>query len=208
MNTDLAKEVISRVLDRLKTSIFVTVGVSNRHVHLSQKDLGSLFGQGYELTEMKALKQPGQYAAEEKITLKGPRGTIENVRILGPIRKETQVELSLADGRALGLSLEVRESGKLKDSAPITLIGPKGQVSLDQGAIAAYRHIHMPDTVAKAHSIEDGMEVSVRTFGERSVTYNNVLVRVSSKYALEMHVDVEEANAAGIKNNDQVEILL
>jgi len=208
MKTDLANLVVNKVVDRLENSVFVTVGVSNRHVHLSQKDLDCLFGKGHGLTEMKALKQPGQYAAEEKITLKGPRGSIENVRILGPVRKETQVELSLADGRTLGIELDIRESGKLLGSAGISLIGPNGQVDIHQGAIAAYRHIHMPEAVAFGHGIKDGSLVSVKTFGQRSVIFNKVLVRVSPKYVLEMHVDVEEANSAGLKNDDQVEILL
>jgi putative phosphotransacetylase len=159
------------------------------------------------LTHLKDLKQPGQYAAKETVILEGPKGSLQKVRILGPLRKTTQIELSIADSFVLGIKIPVRESGNLKGSAPIKLVGPEGSVTLDEGAIAAYRHIHMPKAQAEAQGYTDGQIVSVAFEGIRSVTFNNVMIRVSDKYALEMHLDVEEANAAGIVNGDLLKIL-
>ncbi len=207
MKNEFIQAVITQVCQRLVDNIFVPVGVSNRHVHLSQESVDVLFGKGYALTKMRELKQPGQYAAEEVVILKGPKGSIEKVRVLGPIRKETQVEISLSDGRSLGICPEVRESGSLEGSEGITLIGPAGFQELNQGAIAAYRHIHMPKALAEEKGIVDGQLVSVRTLGRRSITFHQVLVRVSEKYALEIHLDVEEANAAGIGNNEVLEVI-
>lgn len=208
MNETLIKEVILKVVERLGETTFVPVGVSNRHVHLSQGDIDVLFGKGHELTKFKDLKQPGQYAAEEVVTVSGPKGSLERVRVLGPARSNTQVELSVSDGFKLGIKVPVKESGDIGGTPGITLSGPKGSVTVKEGAIAAFRHIHMPKDLAVANGFNDGQLVSVKTLGLRSVTFHQVMLRVSEKYALEMHLDVEEANAAGVKNNDMLEIIV
>lgn len=190
-----------------RAALQVPVGVSNRHIHLSRADMDVLFGAGSELTLKKDLKQPGQYAAEELVTIRGPKGAISKVRVLGPLRDETQVEISIADGFTLGVKPPIRESGQLKGTPGITIEGPKGTVELDHGVIAALRHIHMTPEIASQVVLIDKDYVSVEAPGVRGVTMHNVLVRVSSKYALEMHVDVEEANAIGLKNDQMVTIL-
>lgn len=185
----------------------IPIGVSNRHVHLSQIDLETLFGSQAELTKFKDLSQPGQFAAEEKVTLVGPRGVIENVRVLGPVRGVTQVEISVSDCFKLGVKAPIRPSGDIAGSAGITLVGPKGSVTLKEGVIIAERHIHMDPGSATAFGVKDGDRVNVRTTGTRALTFSEVLVRVSDKYKLEMHVDMDEANAAFLKNGDLVEIV-
>lgn len=207
MRDEFIQSVVNAVVEKLKNQVYVPVGVSNRHVHLSQDVLERLFGEGHTLTKLKDLKQPGQYAAVETVILKGPKGTIEKVRVLGPLRKESQIELSVSDSRQLGIRTEVRESGCLDGSSSIELIGPSGSILLPKGAIAAYRHIHMPSSIAEEKGIVDGQLLSVRTIGKRALTFHNVLVRVSEKYALEMHLDIEEANASGISNGDVLEVL-
>lgn len=185
----------------------VPVGISNRHLHVSQADLDVLFGQGHELVNFKDLKQPGQYACEEKVDLVGPKGTIKGVRILGPVRNQTQVEVSITDGFTLGVKPPVRGSGDLDGSPGVKLVGPKGEVTLEKGVIAAERHIHMHTSEAETFGITDRQRVSVLTGGERSVVFHHVLVRVHPEFALEFHVDVDEGNAAGLKNGVEVEIL-
>jgi len=181
----------------------IPIGVSNRHVHLDRADLDVLFGPGSELTVKKALSQPGQYAAEETVSLRGPKGELHRVRVLGPLRSQTQVEISVADGFALGVSPPVRESGQLEGSPGIELIGPRGSVKKSACAIAALRHIHMTPEDASRFGVEDGRFVQVEIIGLRGAVLNNVLVRVSDQYALEMHLDVEEANALGVANGDR-----
>jgi putative phosphotransacetylase len=183
------------------------VGLSNRHIHVSQADLDVLFGKGYELKKFKDLSQPGQYAAEEKVDIVGTKGTLKGVRILGPVRKETQIEISLADGFVLGVNPPVRDSGDLIDSPGAKIVGPKGEVVIDKGVIAASRHIHMHTSDAENFGVVDKEVVSVKVEGKRGLVFDNVLVRVHKEYALEMHVDVEEGNAAGLKNGSMVELL-
>lgn len=185
----------------------IPIGISNRHVHLSREDLETLFGANAELTKFRDLSQPGQFAAEQKVTLVGPKGVIENVRVLGPVRHETQVEISVSDCFKLGVRAPIRSSGDLAGSAGVTLVGPKGSVTLKEGVIIAERHIHMDPRSAATFGVKDGDRVNVRTTGSRALTFSEVLVRVSDKYKLEMHVDIEEANAAFLKNGDMVEIL-
>lgn len=185
----------------------IPVGLSNRHIHLSQADLDVLFGEGYELTKFKDLSQPGQYAANEKVDVVGTKGTLKGVRILGPVRKETQIEISLADGFVLGVNPPVRDSGDLIDSPGVKVVGPKGEVTIDKGVIAAARHIHMHTSDAEKFGVADKDVVSVRVGGKRGLVFDNVLVRVHKEYALEMHVDVEEGNAAGLKNGSMVELI-
>ncbi|EQB85936.1 putative phosphotransacetylase [Clostridium punense] len=185
----------------------VPVGLSNKHIHLSQEHLDILFGEGYELKKFKDLSQPGQYAAEEKVDVVGVKGTLKGVRILGPVRKETQIEVSLADGFVLGVNPPVRDSGDLIDSPGSKIVGPKGEVVIEKGIIAAARHIHMHTSDAEKFGVADKEEVSVRVEGKRGLIFENVLVRVHKDYALEMHVDIEEGNAAGLKNGTMVELL-
>jgi putative phosphotransacetylase len=185
----------------------VPVGLSNKHIHLSQEHLEILFGEGYELKKFKDLSQPGQYAAEEKVDVVGAKGTLKGVRILGPVRKETQIEVSLADGFVLGVIPPVRDSGDLIDSPGAKIVGPKGEVVIEKGIIAAARHIHMHTSDAEKFGVVDKEEVSVKVEGKRGLVFNNVLVRVHKEYALEMHVDIEEGNAAGLKNGSMVELI-
>lgn|SRR5699024_77153 len=183
------------------------IGMSNRHIHLSQGDLEKLFGEGYELTRRKDLSQPGQFAAEEKVDLIGPKRAIKGVRVLGPVRSATQVEVSISDAFTLGVEPVIRNSGDIKDTPGIKVIGPKGEIDLKEGVIVAARHIHMHTDEAKEFGVKDGDVVSVKVGGVRGITFDNVLIRSGEGHKLEMHVDIEEGNAAGTKNGDLVEII-
>lgn len=186
----------------------IVVGVSNRHVHLSREDVEILFGKDYQLTPIKDLGQPGQFACQETVTIVGPKGSIENVRVLGPERKETQVEISLTDAYKLGLNPPVRDSGDLEGTPGITIIGPKGQVTKDRGVIIAKRHIHMHTSDAEKFGVKDKDIVKVIVEkGDRKLIFDDVLIRVSDKFALEFHVDTDEANAALLKTGDIVYIV-
>ena len=182
------------------------IALSNKHIHLSQADIDVLFGEGYELTKFKPLSQPGQYACEEKVTVVGPKGQ-QTMRVLGPARPESQVEVSLADARALGIAVPVRQSGDVEGTPGFKLVGPKGEVDCERGIIVAARHIHMSLEDAAKFGVEDKQIVKVRTFGPRAVVFENVLVRANAAFALEMHVDVEEGNAAGVRNGEMVELI-
>lgn len=176
----------------------VLVEISARHVHVSEKDLAILFGEGHALTPKKDLSQPGQFACAEKVQVVGPKGTL-NASILGPVRPDTQVELSLTDARTIGITVPVRESGDIKGSAGCKLVGPCGEVELEIGAIAAKRHIHMTTADAEKYELKDTqvVKVAVKTEG-RSLIFDDVVVRVSDKFALAMHIDTDEANAAAV----------
>lgn len=185
----------------------VPIGVSARHIHLSQEHVELLFGEGYALTEMKPLSQPGQYAANETVAVIGPKGNFAKVRILGPVRKQTQLEVSRTDAFALGVHPPVRESGNTKGSAGIKLQGPAGEVTIEEGVIVAARHIHFHTSDAERFGIADKQSLRVRFAGERGVVFENVVARVSEQFALDMHIDTDEANAAGVKNGDMAEII-
>lgn len=175
----------------------VPIAISGRHVHLDRASMDVLFGEGSELTVYRNLSQPGQFAARETVTLVGPRGEIEGVRVLGPLRKATQVEISRTDEFALGVDAPIRASGKTEGSAPITLRGPAGTLHLQEGLICAWRHIHMTTADAAAYGVENGDQVEVAiTGGDRDLTFGDVLIRVKDSYVLEMHIDTDEANAA------------
>ncbi|MGP1410706.1 MAG: phosphate propanoyltransferase [Peptoanaerobacter stomatis] len=180
----------------------IPIGVSNRHVHLCKKDLETLFGEGYELTKKSDLKQPGQFASNELVTIRGSKGEFENVRILGPIRNKTQVEISLTDSFRLGVKAPIKESGKLEGTPGLEIIGPKGKINVDEGTIVALRHIHMTPKEARLMNVKDGDFVDVEIFGQRRAIMSKVLVRVSDSYRLEMHLDTDEANSVSIKNGD------
>jgi len=183
------------------------IALSNRHIHLSQEDLKTLFGEGYELTFKKALSQPGQYACEEKVDIIGPKGTLKGVRVLGPVRKSTQVEVSISDAIKLGVEPVVRNSGDIDGTPGAKIVGPKGEIEIDKGVIVAARHIHMHTDDAERFGVKDGDIVKVRTEGIRALVFENVLIRSGATHALEMHVDIEEGNAAGVKNGDMVELI-
>lgn len=185
----------------------VPVGISNKHAHLSQADVETLFGEGYQLTPFKDLSQPGQFACEEKIDIVGVKGTLKGVRILGPARKESQIEISVADGFVLGVQAPVRDSGDLDGSPGAKMVGPKGEVELSKGVIVASRHIHMSTEEAEKFGLIDKEIVNVHVEGKRGLILNNVLVRVNKDYKLDMHVDLEEGNAAGLKNGQLVQIV-
>ena len=185
----------------------VPVGVSNRHIHLSQADVETLFGPGYQLTKKKEL-MGGQFAANECCTIVGLKlRAIENVRVLGPARKATQVEISQTDARKLGVNVPVRESGDVAGSAPIAIVGPKGAVFCKEGCIIAARHIHMSPADAAKAGVKDGDYVSVSVDNERGTTFDKVKIRVDESFTLEMHIDTDEANASEIKQDDLVTIV-
>lgn len=183
------------------------IALSNRHLHLSQEHIEVLFGKGYELTKTKDLSQPGQFACEEKVDVIGGKGTLKGLRVLGPARSKTQIEVSLADARALGVTAPIRDSGDLSGSPGAKLVGPAGEIEIAEGVIVAGRHIHMNMEEAAQFDVKDGELVDVQTFGPRAVVFNNVLIRANPNYSLEMHVDVEEGNAAGVANGDMVELI-
>lgn len=187
----------------------VPVGVSNRHIHLTAADVEVLFGKGYELSPMKELSQPGQYACKEQLTLIGPSmRAIEKVRVLGPLRKATQVEISRTDSYTLKVKAPVRESGKLEGSAPITIVGPKGVLSIREGCIIANRHIHMSPADGGHYGVKDGDYVNVEVDdGERRTKWYDVQVRVHPDFRLEMHVDTDDANAVGLPCGGKVRIV-
>ena len=190
-----------------KAEFKVPVGISARHIHLTQEHVEKLFGKGYQLTKKKEL-MGGQFASNEQCTIVGLKlRAIENVRILGPARKATQVEISKTDARKLGINVPVRESGDIKGSAPIAIVGPKGAIYCNEGCIIAARHIHMSPEDAKRFGVTDGQYVNVQVQGERGTTFNQVKIRVDDSFTLEMHIDTDEANASGIKQNDKVIII-
>lgn len=208
----IVSEIVDRVLKECSKApatdnSSVPVGISNRHIHLSREDVETLFGKGYELTPFKDLSQPGQYACKEQLTIIGPSlRSIEGVRVLGPVRKASQVEISRTDSYVLKVKPPVRESGDIKDSAPITIVGPKGTVTLKEGCIIANRHIHMSTEEGKAFGLNDGDSVTVDMFGERRTTFYDVQVRVHKDFRLEMHIDTDDANAAGVGNGFKAKI--
>lgn len=205
--TRLKEELIERVVKELEKAgvgvsgytldslMDVPVSVSARHIHLSRSDMDRLFGTGSELTMYKKLSQPGQFAAVEKVVMEGPKGRIENVRILGPLRNQTQAELAPSDARHLGLHLPVRSSGDLKGTPGAVIIGPAGSLELEEGCIIAERHIHMTVRQARERGLTDGQTVQVKIEGARGGQFDSVHIRVRDDYALDMHIDTDEANA-------------
>lgn len=214
MNTyNNVEEITRMVLQAMEntkcdeTRMKVPVGVSARHIHLTQEDVEKLFGKGYELTKKKEL-MGGQFAANEQCTIVGLKlRAIENVRILGPVRSKSQVEISATDARTLGIKAPLRQSGDTAGSAPIALVGPKGAVYLNEGCIVAARHIHMTPAEAAAASLKDGDYVSVRMGDERGAVLDQVKIRVDESFTLEMHIDTDEANACQCKQGDMAAII-
>ena len=176
----------------------VLVETSARHAHISQEHLEILFGEGYELTKKKDLSQPGQYACEERIAVIGPKGQFPGVSILGPVRPATQVEISASDARSIGVAAVVRESGDIAGTPGCKIVGPKGEIEIENGVIVAKRHIHMTTADAAEFGLTDSQVVSVKIDSNgRSLVFGDVVVRVSDSYALAMHIDTDESNAAG-----------
>jgi len=186
---------------------YIPAAASSRHAHLSAEALEALFGRGYELKTLRPLSQPDQIACEETIDLIGPKGRIKGVRVLGPVRPATQVEISTTDTYRLGIKPAVRMSGDTGGSPGCTLEGPAGQIALSEGAIVAARHLHMSDADAQLYGLRSGDIVAARKTGERETVFGNILVRAGSAHALELHLDIDEANAAGIKNGDLLELI-
>lgn len=186
----------------------VMIGVSNRHVHLTKGDLETLFGKGFELESLKPINQPGQFASTSKVTLKTEKATIADVRILGPVRPYTQIEISKTDAYKLGLNPPIRESGDVAGSSPITLVGPMGELNLKEGCIIADRHIHMLPNQVKMYGLTGISKVNVIVRGEKGGLLANVNIRVSDKSYYEMHLDTDDANAHMLKSGDIVEILM
>lgn len=186
----------------------VLVETSARHVHLSQQDLETLFGEGYQLTNKKDLSQPGQFACTERVDVVGAKKTLAGVTILGPVRGKSQVELSLTDARSIGVDAPIRESGDIAGSGACRLVGPKGEVALEEGVIAAKRHIHMTPADAEAFGVKDKDVVSVRVESAgRSLVFGDTVVRVSPKFALAMHIDTDESNAGAVAPGTMGEVI-
>lgn len=186
---------------------YVPAAASSRHAHLSQDVLDVLFGKGYRLKTLRPLSQPKQVACEETVTIVGPKGKIGGVRVLGPVRSQTQVEISMTDTYRLGIEPVVRMSGDIGGSPGCTLKGPAGEVKLEQGVIVAARHLHISPEEADIFGFKDGDIVAARKQGEREAVFGNILVRAGEAHALELHLDIDEANAAGIQNGDLLELV-
>lgn len=209
-NIELITKMVIEAINKSEDNgngFMVPIGVSARHVHLTQEHVETLFGPGYQLTKKKEL-MGGQFASNETVTIIGLKlRAIENVRVLGPVRKETQVEVSATDAIKLGMSVPVRMSGDIANSAPIAIVGPKGAIYLKEGCIVAMRHIHMSPKDAQAAGVKNGDIVSVKADNERGTIFNHVAIRVDDSFTLEMHIDTDEANAAKIATGNTVTII-
>lgn len=209
-NIELITRMVMEAIEQKSNTVngfMVPIGVSARHVHLTQEHVEVLFGKGYQLTKKKDL-MGGQFASNEMVTIVGLKlRAIENVRILGPVRSASQVEVSATDSVKLGIKAPVRESGNIAGSAPIALVGPKGALYLKEGCIVAMRHIHMSPADARAAGLKDGDIVSVKADNARGTVFNQVKIRVADSFTLEMHIDTDEANACSIKTGDTVSIV-
>lgn len=205
---DIVNEVLKQIGEVLpnKDKTFVIEG-SGRHVHLCRQDIERLFGEGYELTKVKELSQPGQFACQERVNLVGPKGMLNNVVILGPEREHSQVEVSLTDARLLGVKAPTRESGDLKGSAGIIIVNKDRHIALEEGCIVAKRHVHVAEADATRLGVTNGQIVKVKTHTDRPLIFDDVVIRVSPKYQTFMHIDFDEANACDLKSGDLGEII-
>lgn len=199
-------EILSR-LEESESSGTIPIGISNRHIHLSQADLEWLFGKEHPLTVLKALSQPGQFAARETLCIAGPKGCFRNVRVLGPVRMESQIEISRNDAMALGIQPPIRVSGDLRGGASLCVSGPKGMLVMNGKVIVAKRHLHMTSVDAERFQVSDKQLVALEAGGEKQCVFQQVVVRVSDQAALELHLDLDEANAADLKNGMMARLL-
>ncbi|QDZ99840.1 phosphate propanoyltransferase [Lysinibacillus fusiformis] len=214
MQENLVQKIVEEVLQQILKNQSspphdgkIPIGVSARHVHLAQAEVEQLFGENYQLTPKFELSQPGQFASEETVVIAGPKGSIERVRILGPARSLSQVEVSWTDAMKLGIKPPLRISGDIQGSSPVTLIGPKGSVVLNEGLIIAQAHIHMSPEDSAKFNVMDGQSVQIKVEGIRPIILSNVVIRVSERYRLEMHIDTDEANAGLIQQGTVAEIV-
>ena len=202
MDEQMIRTIVEQVLHQFSvvSSAYeygkIPIAISARHVHLKHSDVEILFGKGYQLTEKEPLSQPGQYACHEQVMIVGPKGVLSNVRVLGPSRNLTQVEVSATDARSLGIQAPLRLSGNIDGSAPVTLVGPKGSLILTTGLIIAAAHIHMSPAEAQQFHVQDGETVNIEVCSERPIIFSNVKIRVNERFRLEMHIDTDEGNAA------------
>lgn len=209
MNTEnIVNQITELVLAEIKKiqakENLIPVGISARHLHLTQEQVEILFGKGHQLTFLKPLSQTGQFAAQETVTLQGPKGSIEKVRILGPVRPHVQVEVSMTDARSLGVNPPVRESGKLENTPGITIKGPKGQIDVANGVIVAQRHAHMSLEDAENFGLSDGDYIRVFVEGTNGGTMEPVMVRVNKNYILDLHLDTDNSNAFGLSQGQKL----
>lgn len=202
MNTSQLNEIVDVIVAAIKDRLMIPVEASGRHVHLSRKDIDLLFGPGYQLTKVKDLSQPGQYACKERVTITGTKGSMKNVVVLGPERKITQIEISATDATALGVKAPVRQSGELEATPGITISTDLAEITTPKGLIVAKRHIHITPKDADKFRVKDGDIVKVKVMGTRPVIFEDVVVRVSKEYATFMHIDYDESNACGFKNGN------
>lgn len=199
---------VDRLAEEIVRLLTIEMEASGRHIHLSRAHVDALFGVGYKLTPVKDLSQPGQFACKERVTLVGPKGELKNVVVLGPERGESQVEISLTDTVALGITPPVRQSGDLKDTPGLTVRVGERMITLDHGLIVAQRHIHMTPEDAARWGVSDNQTVKLKTFTTRPVVFDDVAVRVSPKFSTMVHLDYDEANACGFKKGDRGMIVL
>ena len=204
---ELAVETIIGMLENHSAENEIPLGVSNRHIHLTEEALEALFGSGYEMTKIKDLGQPGQFAAKETVCIAGKKGSFANVRVLGPVRRQNQVEISRSDAFILGVNPPVRLSGNLDGAADVCVIGPKGMMVMSNSTIIAKPHIHMTPKDADYYQVKDKDLVSVELRGNKRITIHDVEIRVTGQSALEFHLDTDEANAAGVKSGMMVQII-
>jgi putative phosphotransacetylase len=203
----VTKLVIQSLQKFCETRTDVPVGISAKHVHLSREHVDLLFGKGYQLTYLKPLSQPGQFAANETVELIGPKGTLSKVRVLGPERPHTQVEVAMSDARKLGMKPPVKTSGDLNGTIGITLRGSKGEVAITEGVMIADRHIHMTPEEARCFNVQDGQKVNLLIKGDKGGILHNVCIRVNSKYALDCHIDTDDASAFQIQQGQTLSII-
>lgn len=202
----IVRDLIIKLFIKKSDIYYVPIAVSNRHAHLSEADVEKLFGKGYILKPVRQLSQPGQYICDEKITVVGPKGTIKRIRVLGPPRKETQIEISKTDSYSLGIKPAIRMSGNIEGTPGGKLIGPNGTVELAKGIIISERHLHMSDEEASLFRVKNGEKVRVIKTGERGIIFDQVIVRAGDGHSLEVHIDTDEANAANISCGELLQL--
>ncbi|MGL4912756.1 MAG: ethanolamine utilization phosphate acetyltransferase EutD [Romboutsia sp.] len=204
---NLLNEIVQEVISRVKKEAFIEVESSGRHIHLSEEDVEKLFGKGYNLTKLRDLSQPGQYACKERVTISGPKGSIKNVIVLGPCREHTQVEISLTDGSILGIKASIKQSGDLNNTLGIEISTEHGSINLEKGLMVAKRHIHITPSDATKFDVVDNEIVQVKVFGQRPLIFDDVVVRVNKNFKTYMHIDYDEANACGCSKGTMAKII-